>query len=89
MEAMLGRLEACGLEVRRSRREIEVTNPRDLEMGVVSVDLTDGYVSWERVQWTHWGPYRDLGGDAEAAMVAERIITALTGDARPAMLVPG
>jgi hypothetical protein len=78
-QAVAELLKGSGLRVRELTYELVITNPRDPERGQVHIAYQDGFVSWERVTWDHWGQLETLAGDTDTQASAARIINALTG----------
>lgn len=65
------------LHVEERPNELIITNPRDPEKGQIHVDLTDGFVSWERVTWAYWGTLAGLPATDECVISADLILNTL------------
>jgi hypothetical protein len=68
-----------GLQVRELPGELVITNPRDPDKGQVHVDLTDGYVSLERMTWAYWGTLAGLPDVGEGLVSGRTILDTLLG----------
>jgi hypothetical protein len=77
-QAVAKLLKGSGLRVRELTYELVITNPRDPEKGQVHIAYQDGFVSWERVTWDHWGQLETLADGTEAQVGATKIIDTLT-----------
>jgi hypothetical protein len=72
-------LKDSGLRIREHTYELVITNSKDPEWGQIHIAYDGGYVSWERVVWTYWGPFKNLGDGTDAEVTPDKIISALTG----------
>ena len=72
-------LKVSGLRVRELTYELVITNPKDPDKGQVHVAYEDGFVSWERVVWDHWGQLESYAGANDQKVSVAEIIKILTG----------
>lgn len=82
-------VEGTELHVQELASGLVITNPRDPERGRVHVAFADGYVCWERVEWSYWGTIEGFGdrhstrrypweeGTSEAVVIRERVVGVL------------
>ncbi len=73
MDKVLRRLESMGFEIRKTAKEVLIINPSDPDTGTAVLNPSDGYLSWERTEWSHWGPFENLDDDQEAQLVTDTI----------------
>ena|SRR5579859_7462907 len=74
-------LQGSGLRITERAHELVIANPLDPDKGQVHVAHEDGYVCWERTEWSHWGHlqgYEDKHTDTAPPITAARIISTLT-----------
>jgi hypothetical protein len=76
-------IEGTALKFRELKAELVIMNPSDPEQGRIRIEYSNGYVTYERVVWEHWGvlqEYESEDKDDERYVTADRIIATLTGD---------
>lgn len=72
-----GMLGGSGLRVQEGPHGLEISNERLPELGVIHVEFGDGYVSWGRKAWDHWGHLPGFGDVSEGVVTADQIREAL------------
>jgi hypothetical protein len=66
-----------GLCMREERYELVITNPADPEKGQVCAAYEDGFVSWGRMVWEHWGPLESYLAAGELTVTSAEIVKIL------------
>jgi hypothetical protein len=77
MNKVLKSLETLGFEIHEYRKEFEIVNPSDVETGTVVLDPKDNFMSWQRTECSHWGPFENLDDDQQVQLVTNKIVGVL------------